>query len=241
LERDKTGKSFILKKLQSTLVKERVSLSEVKVMYAAAHHIKDGLTDLNKELNSNLKRLRGKLTYNQSVKFEHNEKMFSVQLKQDAIQHKWEKDKREDKEASNKAALDANNVHTILVHSLQEKPKTMTCFAGRLSQRGGLQHTKTFLSWSLSRVLWLNILLLPTRRRIRIAIQFFSKEEEEGEEGLWRSDGSGNWDAPWLGVWSQLFQEEGGARSQQRNLDDKTKNIEDGESAKEDSNESTCY
>jgi hypothetical protein len=92
LERDKRGESFILEKLQSTLVRERASLSEVKVMYAAARRNMVGLTELNK-------------------------------LKRDAIQYKQEKDKREDKKASSKAALDAKNAHTTLAHSLQEKTK----------------------------------------------------------------------------------------------------------------------
>jgi predicted DNA-binding transcriptional regulator len=71
LERDKTSDGFVADKLQSTLVKERVSFNKVKVMYAAAHHSMDGLTDINKELSSSLKMLE-KMTDDQSIKFEHN-------------------------------------------------------------------------------------------------------------------------------------------------------------------------
>jgi hypothetical protein len=81
LERDKTGKSFVLEKLQSTLVKESVSLSEVKVMFAAAHCSMDGFTDIPKELSSRLKILKKTLTNDQSVRFEHDEKMILMKLK----------------------------------------------------------------------------------------------------------------------------------------------------------------
>jgi hypothetical protein len=55
-------------------------------MYIATHHNVNGLTELNKELSSSVKLLKKKSTENQSVKFEHNEKMLSMQLKRENIQ-----------------------------------------------------------------------------------------------------------------------------------------------------------
>jgi hypothetical protein len=48
LEWDKTSKSFVLEKLQGTLVKDRPSLSKVKGIYVEAHCKLNGLAELNK-------------------------------------------------------------------------------------------------------------------------------------------------------------------------------------------------
>jgi hypothetical protein len=123
LERDKTSDAFALDKLQSTLVKERAAFNEVKLMYAAARRNLDGLTEINKELSASLKACKKKLSDDQSVKFEHDEKMLEMQLQREGIQYEREKDKREDKEASEKALLDAKKDHAILTHSLRQKTK----------------------------------------------------------------------------------------------------------------------
>ena len=49
--------------------------------------------------------------------------MLTLHLKRESVQYEREKDKREDKEASDKASLEAKNAPTILAHSLREKTK----------------------------------------------------------------------------------------------------------------------
>jgi hypothetical protein len=64
-----------------------------------------------------------KSTDDQSVKFEHDEKMLTLQLQRDTLQYEREKDRREDREASDKASLEAKSAHTLLQHSLRERTK----------------------------------------------------------------------------------------------------------------------
>ena len=123
MEREKSTTETDLDKLQGTLVKERASLSDVKAMYVATRRNVDGLTNLNKELNASLKTLKKKLSDDQSVKFEHDEKMLSMQLKREGILYEREKDKRDSKEVSEMTALKAKNAHTMLAHSLRKQTK----------------------------------------------------------------------------------------------------------------------
>ena len=123
LERDKTGESIVFEKLQASLVKEKAAHAQLKGVYIEACRKMDGVTEINKELSTSLKLFKKKRTDDQSVKFEHDEKMLAMQLKRDTIQYDREKDRREDKESSDKASLEAKNAHTILAHSLREKTK----------------------------------------------------------------------------------------------------------------------
>jgi hypothetical protein len=123
LERDKTSDANATEKLEASILKDKASLSQVKVLYVEARRKCDDLAQINKDLASSCKLLKKKTTDDQSVRFEHEEKILNIQLQRDTLQYEREKDRREDREASDKASLEAKSAHTLLQHSLRERTK----------------------------------------------------------------------------------------------------------------------
>jgi hypothetical protein len=123
LERDKTSDTSATEKLEASILKDKASLSQVKVLYVEARRKCDDLAQINKDLASSCKLLKKKTTDDQSVRFEHEEKILNIQLQRDTLQYEREKDRREDREASDKASLEAKSAHTLLQHSLRERTK----------------------------------------------------------------------------------------------------------------------
>jgi hypothetical protein len=72
-------------------------------------------------------------------------KMLKMQLKQEGIQYEREKDKREDKEASDNSALDAKNAHTLLAHSLRQKTKDDDVLCSKIAKNGRMSKCQTTL------------------------------------------------------------------------------------------------
>ena len=122
-EKDKTSESNVLGKLKASLLKEKAARTELKGVYIDISRKLDGLGEINKDLTTSLKQLKKKSIDDQSVKFQHDEKMITLHIQRESIQQAREKDRREDKEASERASLEAKNAHTILAHSLREKTK----------------------------------------------------------------------------------------------------------------------
>ncbi len=123
LERDKTSDANATEKLEASILKDKASLSQVKVLYVEARRKCDDLAQINKDLASSCKLLKNKTTNDQSVRFEHKEKILNIQLQRDTLQYEREQDRREDREASDKASLEAKSAHTLLQHSLRERTK----------------------------------------------------------------------------------------------------------------------
>jgi hypothetical protein len=123
LQRDKTSDASVLEKFKASLVKEKAAHKELREAYVDLSRKLDGLTESNKELTSTFKQLKKKSVDDQAVKFKHDERMLTLHLERASVEYEREKDRRVDKEASDKASLEAKNAHTILAHSLREKTK----------------------------------------------------------------------------------------------------------------------
>jgi hypothetical protein len=112
-----------ISKLQVAYTKKKASLSSSRLIYTTAHHNVDTLTESNKELLLANKKFKKKVQDDQTAKFLHNEKMLAMQCQWENFIYEREKDKRESKEVSDKASLQAKNAHMMLMYSLHKKTK----------------------------------------------------------------------------------------------------------------------
>ena len=110
-------------KLQAVLTKDRALLSDCRGDFTECRRREDALTGLNKELNSDIKKLRKKNQDDQTAKFGHDEKMLGMQLDRERFAYERERGKRTSKEESDQPALAAKNAHTMLTHSLRKQTK----------------------------------------------------------------------------------------------------------------------
>ena len=111
------------KKLQLALSKEASSLSTSREIYAASVRNVDTLTEVIKDLKSELKKKNRRLQDDQSAKYLHNEKMLTLQVQQEKSAHDREKEKHNNKEESEQTSLKAKYAQTRLAHSLRKQSK----------------------------------------------------------------------------------------------------------------------
>ena len=110
-------------KLEKNLEKEKGITTTVRALYAEARNQLDVLTESNKKLVLDAKRLKKTFLDDQTAKFRHHEKMLEMQLSRDNIAYEREKAKKEADDEKTKSALDAKKEHTMLTHTLRQQTK----------------------------------------------------------------------------------------------------------------------
>ncbi len=86
LERDKTSDANATEKLEASILKDKASLSQVKVLYVEVRRKFDDLAQINKDVDSSFKLLKNKIIYDPSVRFEHERNDLNNQPTRDTHQ-----------------------------------------------------------------------------------------------------------------------------------------------------------
>jgi hypothetical protein len=110
-------------KLQAAFTKEKDMLSSSRQMCVDSRRSAELVTELNKELGADVKKLKKQLKDDMTEKFAHEEKMLQIQLEREMTVYETERTKRDGKQESDQTALESRNASNRLAFSLRKQTK----------------------------------------------------------------------------------------------------------------------